>query len=71
MAFSAPEVTKLQNYLRTTFANPGLSLRDRKTADSLEVLLNGEFIGVIYKDEEDGEISYDFNMAILAMDLGD
>ena len=35
----------------------------------MEVLLNGEFIGTIYKDEEDGETSYDFNMAILQMDM--
>ena len=69
MAFTPAEMTKLQDYLRTTFSNPGLSLRDRKTPDSVEVLLNGEFIGVVYKDEDDGEVSYDFNMAILAMDL--
>ena len=35
----------------------------------MEVLVNGEFIGVIFRDEEDGEISYAFNMAILEMDL--
>ena len=28
-----------------------------------------EFIGVLFKDEEDGEISYSFNMAILEEDL--
>jgi hypothetical protein len=33
------------------------------------VMLDGEFIGVIYRDEDDGDISYDFNMAILEMDL--
>jgi hypothetical protein len=33
------------------------------------VHVNGEFIGVIFKDEEDGETSYAFNMAILEMDL--
>jgi hypothetical protein len=40
-----------------------------KQADSVEVHVNGEFIGVIFKDEEDGETSYAFNMAILEMDL--
>jgi hypothetical protein len=33
------------------------------------VQVAGEFIGVIFKDEEDGEVSYAFNMAILEMDL--
>ena len=69
MGFEKPETTKLETYLQKKFGNPGLSLRSRPTADSLEVLLNGEFLGVIYKDDEDGGISYDFNMAILDIDL--
>lgn len=69
MNFERAEITKLQTYLQQKFGQPGLALRDRKTADSLEVLLNGEFLGVIYKDSEDGEVSYDFNMAILDIDL--
>jgi hypothetical protein len=45
-------------------------LRARERAeDSVEVLLKGEFIGTVYKDTEDGDISYDFNMAILDIDL--
>ena len=40
-----------------------------QTGDSIEVLINGEFIGLVYKDEDEGETSYDFNMAILAIDL--
>jgi len=40
-----------------------------KQQDSVEVHINGEFIGVLFKDEEDGEVSYAFNMAILEMDL--
>lgn len=69
MNFERAEITKLQTYLQQKFGQPSLALRDRKTADSLEVLLNGEFLGVIYKDNEDGEVSYDFNMAILDIDL--
>lgn len=63
------EIAKVQRYLQQKFGQPSLTLRTRKTGDSVEVLLNGEFLGVIYKDEEDGDISYDFNMAILDMDL--
>lgn len=70
MKFSPQESTRLQAYLQQKFGNPGLSLRARsQTTDSVEVLLNGEFIGVLYKDEDEGETSYDFNMAILEMDL--
>lgn len=70
--FSKPEVVRLQKYLQEKFSNPKLSLAERKEAkDSVEVMLAGEFIGTLYKDEEDGETSYDFNMAILEMDLPD
>ncbi|MFA7276504.1 MAG: DUF3126 family protein [Pseudobdellovibrionaceae bacterium] len=69
MPFQSAEIAKLQKYLQTKFGQPGLALKDRKSGDSLEVILNGEFIGVIYRDDEDGEVSYDFNMAILDIDL--
>jgi uncharacterized protein DUF3126 len=35
----------------------------------VEVYVGDEFIGVIFRDEEDGELSYDFSMAILDFDL--
>lgn len=69
-AMNKTEVERLQRYLQERFSNRKLSLVQRKEAkDSVEVMLDGEFIGVIYRDEDDGEVSYDFNMAILEMDL--
>ncbi len=66
----AEEASKLQSYLQNKFKNNGFTLKLRdKAKDSAEVLLNGEFIGVIYKDDEDGEVSFDLNMAILEEDL--
>jgi hypothetical protein len=68
--FTPQEAETVQKYLQTKLGNPALTLRARsQNADSLEVLLNGEFLGVVYKDVEDGETSYDFNMAILEIDL--
>lgn len=64
------EVSKLQAYLQSKFGHNGIALKMREKAnDSVEVILNGEFIGIIYKDQEEGETSYDFNMAILDIDL--
>lgn len=64
------EVSRLQQYLQEKFKNTGFALKIRdKARDSVEVLLDGEFIGVLYKDDEDGDISFDFNMAILEIDL--
>ena len=65
------EIQKVQNYLQKKFGLPELTLRMRKTGDSVEVLLKGEFLGVIYKDVDEGEVSYDFNMAILDIDVED
>lgn len=64
------ETVRLQNYLRLKFGTDRIRITARKeTADSVEVMLGEEFIGLIYKDEDEGEVSYDFNMAILEVDL--
>jgi hypothetical protein len=64
------EVAKIQQYMQNKFKNTGFALKMREKAeDSVEVLLDGEFIGLIYKDEDEGEVSYDFNMAILEFDV--
>jgi hypothetical protein len=67
---SKSEIARLQAYLRATFGNSNLHVHARATKDdSVEVTLGEEFIGVIFKDEEDGETSYAFQMAILDIDL--
>jgi len=65
------EIQKVQAYLQRKFGQSDLLLRTRKTNDSVEVVLKGEFLGVIYKDIDEGEVSYDFNMAILDIDLNE
>ena len=66
----ATEINRLQQYLRSKFAVPTLSVRGRANKDdSAEVYFGDEFIGVIFRDDEDGDVSYDFNMAILEIDL--
>ncbi|MBI3441717.1 MAG: DUF3126 family protein [Proteobacteria bacterium] len=68
--FNKAEITRLQKYLQEKFSNLKLTLSERKgVQDSVEVMLAGEFIGTLYKDDDEGEVSYDFNMAILEMDL--
>ena len=63
------EIWRLEKYLRNLFRLDTITLIERPQPDSVEVHIGGEFIGVIFKDEEDGETSYAFNMAILEMDL--
>lgn len=71
MNITEEEMKKLQRYMQDKFGNANIVIRERSQAkDSAEVLLNGEFIGIVYKDDEDADdVSYDFNMAILKIDL--
>ena len=60
---------KLEAHLKRTFGNPHVAVKARpKQKDSAEVELAGEFIGVIYQDEDD-DGSFLFEMAILPEDL--
>ncbi len=69
-ALTRSEIWRIEKYLRNLFRLDTITIVERpKQADSVEVQVNGEFIGVIFKDEEDGETSYAFNMAIPEMDL--
>ena len=64
------EIWRLEKYLRNLFQLDTISVIERpRQTDSVEVHVGGEFIGVIFKDEEEGETSYAFQMAILEMDL--
>ena len=68
---SIDELKKIERYLRRLFGNENLAVRGRpKKDDSAEVFVGGEFIGLIFRDDEEGDLSYNFNMAILADDLG-
>lgn len=67
-----PEILKLQKFLQQKFGNRAIDVRPRdKQNDSVEVYLGDEFLGLIYSDDEDGERSYNFQMAILDVDLED
>jgi len=64
------EIAKIEKFLRRTFSSQGIELRARpQKNDSCEVFLKDEFIGVLYLDDEDGDRSYMFQMAILDIDL--
>lgn len=63
------ELKKLDAYFKRTL-NPGIVVKARaRKNDSAEVYLGEEFLGLIYRDDEDGDLSYNFSMAILDVDL--
>jgi hypothetical protein len=62
------EIRKLTAYFKRVFQNPNMDVKARpRKEDSAEVYVGDEFIGLVYKDEEDGD--YNFSMAILDIDL--
>ncbi|MEO1205828.1 MAG: DUF3126 family protein [Pseudomonadota bacterium] len=64
------EIARVEAYLKSTFGKPGLELRAQpKKPEMAEVFIDDEFIATLYRDVEDGETSYQFQMAILEMDL--
>jgi hypothetical protein len=66
------EIRKVESYIRRLFGNPQLRIVPRsKKQDSADVLLGEEPIGVLSVDDEDGERSYNFEMAIAAADVQD
>lgn len=64
------ELNRLESYLRKMFSTDTIEIRQRpKKKDSAEVYVSDEFVGVLYRDDEDDEVSYQFQMAILEQDL--
>jgi hypothetical protein len=64
------EIRKLDAYLKRLFGNAKIRVVPRpKKNDSAEVYIGDEFVGVLSVDDEDGDRSYNFDMAILETDL--
>ena len=65
------EVAKLEKYLQKLFGLKTIRVKGRpKQEDSAEVYIGDEFVGVLYRDDEDEEdLSYQFQMSILDFDL--
>lgn len=64
------ELGRLQKYMRGVFELETLNIKARpQKDDSAEVYIGEEFVGVIYRDDEDEDLCYNFQMAILDFDL--
>ena len=64
------EIAKVQEYLRRTFDNDRIFI-DQQTRPSapIEVRVGQEFIGVLHRDEDEGEVSYALSISILEEDI--
>ena len=67
---TSEQLASVKAYLNSRLSTDGISLKPRKVADSVEVYLNDEILGLLYIDDEDkDDISYDLNISILQQDL--
>ena len=66
------EAPRIERYLRKLFGNDKIKVvMHPKKTDMAEIMIGDEFIGPIYHEEEDGEVSYQLQIAILDIDLED
>ena len=64
------DAPRLERYLRNLFGSDTLKVvAHPKKTDMAEISIGDEFIATLYHEEEDGEVSYQFQMAILDIDL--
>ena len=65
-------IKKIENFFKQKFNNKKIKIEGRANKnDSAEVLIDDEFIGVVFEDNEDGDMCFQFNMTILSEDLDD
>ena len=63
---------KIENFFKQKFNNKRIKIEGRENKDdSADVLIEDEFIGVVFEDNEDGDTCFQFNMTILSEDLED
>ena len=64
------EIARVQDYLRQLFTNPRIMIDQPVRAGApVEVRIGEEFIGVLHRDDDEGEVSYSLQISILEMDL--
>lgn len=66
----AQDIGRLQHYLRGVFGNNRLSVKPPARPNApVEVYVGEEFLGTLHRDDDEGEVSFAFTMAILEEDL--
>ena len=64
------DITRVETYLRRTLGNQKIAIAvPKRKGATVEVTLDGEFLGTLHRDDEDGEVSYALHVTILDEDL--
>ena len=63
-------INKIQNFMRNSLGSKHIKVEGRENKiDTADDTNNGEILGVVIEDKEDGETCYHFNMKILDIDI--
>ena len=65
------EIKQIQDYLNHKLKTDKFWQKRKSIEDSCEIFLNDEFVGLVYIEDDEGEISYQFHMTILKEDFLD
>jgi hypothetical protein len=64
------EIERVQAYLRRLFGCERIRIiPPAKAGLAVEIAVDDEVVGTIYRDSEDGEVSYSIHMTVLEEDL--
>jgi Protein of unknown function (DUF3126) len=64
------DCARIERYLRHLFRNNDIRVAGRpRKSDSAEFYIGDEFVGVLFEDNDEGERSYNLQIAILSEDL--
>jgi hypothetical protein len=64
------EIERVQAYMRKLFGSPRIRVvPPPRPGLSVEVAIDDEVIGTVYRDTDDGEVSYSVHLTILEEDL--
>ena len=64
------DIPRVQAYLRSLFNNDNIYIdAPKKAGATVEVRVRDEFIGTLHREDDEGEVSFAFQMVILDEDL--
>lgn len=64
------DMQSLEKYFQKLFNTQGLFIKEGASKDApAEIYRASEFIGVVYKNEDEGEVSFDLHITVLPEDI--
>ncbi len=64
------EIGRVQAHLRKALDNNRIAIKmPARKGGPVEVVVGNDFLGVLHRDEDEGEVSFDLHISILEEDL--